>query len=160
MKLNTIHKRRVRLNNEQTKPEKRFKEELLSNGINYKQNIYLNGFYADFLINGFLIIEIDGGYHSDRDQSLYDAGRTYILKKEGYIVQRFTNNEVTIDSEKCIEIVKLLLLKYKGKKTSRKARLINKNYGRKYVQNLGKVHKERPIDKPVLHGIVVIPPNK
>jgi len=50
-------------------------------------------FIADFYCHEYkLIIEIDGSIHTEQKE--YDEFRTNILKKDGYIVLRFTNDEI------------------------------------------------------------------
>jgi len=52
-------------------------------------------FIADFIcIRARVIIEVDGGYHSDADQRAYDEQRTFVLNEMGFKVIRFTNEEV------------------------------------------------------------------
>ena len=41
-----------------------------------------------------LIVEVDGGYHENEEQRLYDENRTKILNEIGFEVLRFTNDEV------------------------------------------------------------------
>ena len=44
-----------------------------------------------------LVIEIDGGYHNEAEQKIYDEARTMHLNDHGYAVLRFTNEEVIGD---------------------------------------------------------------
>lgn len=46
-----------------------------------------------------LIIEVDGGYHSEPRQTEDDEQRTEWLESRGYHVLRFTNDEVLYDLE-------------------------------------------------------------
>jgi leucyl-tRNA synthetase len=41
-----------------------------------------------------LIIEVDGGYHNNPEQQAYDAYRTKELEELGFIILRFSNDEV------------------------------------------------------------------
>ena len=62
---------------------------------------YIIGDYiVDFLCrdNG-LIIEVDGGYHSEPRQADEDGQRTEWLESKGYLVLRFTNDEVLYNVE-------------------------------------------------------------
>ncbi len=53
------------------------------------------GFIPDFVcIEKRLIIELDGIYHGDKEQAVYDEARTKWLDEHGYLVIRFTNDEV------------------------------------------------------------------
>ena len=44
-----------------------------------------------------LIIEVDGGYHAERQQQENDAVREYDLEQMGFHIMRFTNEEVLYD---------------------------------------------------------------
>lgn len=54
---------------------------------------------ADFIVDFFclecrLVVEVDGGYHTEKEQQQYDEGRTYTLEELKIKVIRFTNKEV------------------------------------------------------------------
>ena len=52
-------------------------------------------YYADIYIPSLkLIIEVDGGYHSTKEQSLRDAQRDADFASIGYTTMRFTNEQV------------------------------------------------------------------
>jgi very-short-patch-repair endonuclease len=56
-------------------------------------------YYADFASHrARLIVEVDGGQHSDEG----DAVRTANIEAEGYRVIRFWNNEVLENGEGCM----------------------------------------------------------
>jgi very-short-patch-repair endonuclease len=66
-------------------------------GFKFRRQHPLADFIADFYcMQCNLIVEIDGGYHNQRDQEEYDrgSGRTYLLNELGIRVIRFTNEEV------------------------------------------------------------------
>jgi hypothetical protein len=53
-------------------------------------------YIPDFLhVPTSTIIEVDGGYHNELEQRLSDDVRTGKLSSVGYVVLRFTNDEVT-----------------------------------------------------------------
>ena len=54
---------------------------------------------VDFLINGCLIVEIDGDSHYSEDGIARDAVRTAFLAGEGYRLLRFSNLEVMENEE-------------------------------------------------------------
>jgi len=55
-------------------------------------------YYADFSILGVkVVVEIDGGYHSDPIQAERDQRRTQYLEKSGWRVLRFRNERVMED---------------------------------------------------------------
>ena len=49
-----------------------------------------------------LVIEVDGGYHAERQQQEDDAVREQELERMGFHVMRFTNEEVLYDTENVI----------------------------------------------------------
>ena len=52
-------------------------------------------FFADFAIPACkLVVEVDGGYHTEIMQQHRDASRTRYLEDAGWQVLRFTNEEV------------------------------------------------------------------
>lgn len=58
---------------------------------------------------GKLVFEIDGGYHTEKEQVIKDRRRTRVLKSTGIKkVYRFTNKE-TDDSTLCIQRIKHIL---------------------------------------------------
>ncbi len=62
-------------------------------GVNFHRQKPIAGFIVDFWCpKKNLIIEIDGQYHLGR--KWYDARRTFVLKKKGFRVERFSNDEV------------------------------------------------------------------
>ncbi|MBS9767105.1 MAG: leucine--tRNA ligase [Flavobacteriaceae bacterium] len=66
-----------------------------NSGIKFRQQHIIDDFIVDFVcLSKKLIIEIDGGYHSEEEQQEKDNERTKILEDLGYKVIRFTNEEV------------------------------------------------------------------
>ncbi len=72
-------------------------EQLRNNKLGYKfrRQHPVEGFITDFACSARgLIVEVDGGYHSNPDQEKYDAARTKEIEQRGFIIMRFTNAEV------------------------------------------------------------------
>ncbi len=88
------------MRHEQTKAEMELWERLRDKKIGYKirrQHI-VNGYIADFIcIEKKVIIEVDGGIHSTKEQIEHDKFRTEVLNNNGFIVLRYTNEEVLKD---------------------------------------------------------------
>ena len=64
-------------------------------GVHFRQQHPIAGYIPDFVcLNARLIIEIDGGYHLEGEQPELDAERTQWLNQQGFVVLRFTNDEV------------------------------------------------------------------
>lgn len=65
------------------------------NGYKFRRQHPIAGYIPDFVcLDKKLIVEVDGGYHSDPVQKQADADREQVLTDNGYKVIRFQNNEV------------------------------------------------------------------
>jgi len=63
-------------------------------------SIFIGDFIVDFIcLDKKLIIEVDGGYHSEPRQIEDDALRQQWLEKRVFRVIRFTNEELEFDSD-------------------------------------------------------------
>ncbi|MDQ2864432.1 MAG: DUF559 domain-containing protein, partial [Bacteroidota bacterium] len=70
----------------------------------------IDGFIIDFaFLNEKLLIEVDGDYHNDPEQKIYDDARTEYLTELGYQLMRFTNDEVVKDIAGVIKNIKTAL---------------------------------------------------
>ncbi|WP_345120846.1 endonuclease domain-containing protein [Hymenobacter antarcticus] len=64
-------------------------------GLRFRRQHAIEQFIVDFVcLPAWLIIEVDGEYHSDIEQAEYDGGRTHRLQELGFSIQRFSNGEV------------------------------------------------------------------
>lgn len=64
-------------------------------GYRFRRQHPISQYIADFYCHPLkLIIEVDGGYHSSKEQQSLDLARTEDLKSLGLRVIRFTNTEV------------------------------------------------------------------
>ena len=73
-------------------------------GVHFRRQHPIYGYIPDFVcINQKLVIEIDGGYHLEGEQPEKDAERTSYLNQEGYVVLRFTNDEVIVNIDDVLE---------------------------------------------------------
>ena len=62
-------------------------------GYKFRRQFPIAGYVVDFVcLECRLVVELDGGQHAE--QETYDRHRTKILKKNGYRVVRFWNNEL------------------------------------------------------------------
>ena len=67
-------------------------------GIKFLRQYIIGDYIVDFCSReGGLIIEVDGGYHSEPRQQEDDALRERVLKQLGYHIMRFSNEEVLYD---------------------------------------------------------------
>ena len=64
-------------------------------GLHFRRQHIIGCYIADFIcVKRNLIIEIDGGYHSQEEQEIKDYLRTEDLEKMGFEVMRFSNDEI------------------------------------------------------------------
>ena len=81
---------------------------LKGNGLGHK--FLRQHIIGDYIVDFFcrdkqLVIEVDGGYHSERTQQEDDAVRQQWLEQNGYAVIRFSNEEVLVDIEGTISTI-------------------------------------------------------
>lgn len=76
-------------------------------GRNFKRQHVIGCFIVDFVcIETKLIVEIDGGYHSQPGQQANDAERTAWLESKGFKVIRFSNAEVMQNTTNVLQQIK------------------------------------------------------
>ena len=98
-----------KMRNNPTEAESLLWQFLRGNGLkeHFRQQHPICGYIPDFVcLRLRLIIEIDGGYHSEDEQQEQDKIRQDYLEKEGFSFLRFTNEEVLYDTDETIEIIK------------------------------------------------------
>jgi len=79
-------------------------------GVHFRRQHPVYGYIPDFVcLSEKIIIEIDGGYHFEGDQPEKDEERTSYLNKEGFVVLRFTNEEVLCDIDNTLEEITNIL---------------------------------------------------
>jgi very-short-patch-repair endonuclease len=76
-------------------------------GDHFRRQHIIGDYIVDFVcLDKHLIIEVDGGYHFTSEQVQDDAIREAALKRYGFTILRFTNNQVLVEYEnvlKCIQ---------------------------------------------------------
>ena len=73
-------------------------------GVHFRRQHPVYDYIPDFVsLKNQLVIEIDGGYHLDGEQPEKDAERTKYLNEAGFVVLRFTNEEVLCDIDNVLE---------------------------------------------------------
>ena len=73
-------------------------------GVKFLRQHVIGDFIVDFVSrSGGLIIEVDGGYHSEPRQNEDDLLREQDLECKGYHIIRFTNEEVLNNIEYVID---------------------------------------------------------
>jgi 2-C-methyl-D-erythritol 2,4-cyclodiphosphate synthase len=79
-------------------------------GAHFRRQHPVYGYIPDFIsLKDKLIIEVDGGYHLEGEQPEVDAERTKYLNEEGFIVLRFTNEEVLCNIDNVLEEIESCL---------------------------------------------------
>lgn len=79
-------------------------------GVRFRKQQVIDDYIVDFVcLSKQLIIELDGGYHSEKEQMEFDRIRTEQLEYLGFRVIRFTNQEVFSNIEKVLEKIELSL---------------------------------------------------
>ncbi len=75
-------------------------------GEHFRRQHVLLDYIPDFVcLSKKIIIEIDGGYHFEGEQPERDAERAEELKKQGFTVVRFTNEEIINNVDKVLETI-------------------------------------------------------
>lgn len=98
-----------KMRNNPTEAESLLWQYLRRNGLkeHFRQQHPICGYIPDFVcLRLRLIIEINGGYHSEGEQQEQDKIRQDYLEKEGFSFLRFTNEEVLYDTDETIGIIK------------------------------------------------------
>ena len=73
-------------------------------GTRFNRQFIIGDYIVDFISQREgLIIEVDGGYHAERQQQEDDTVREHDLEQMGFHVMRFTNEEVLFDLENVIQ---------------------------------------------------------
>ena len=76
-------------------------------GVTFLRQYIIGAFITDFAcLDPKLVIEVDGGYHSEPRQTEDDAVRQDWLEKQGFKVIRFSNAEVECDIEHTINKIR------------------------------------------------------
>jgi leucyl-tRNA synthetase len=89
-------------------------------GVKVRRQHNIKGYIVDFaLLEINLVIEIDGDYHDEKQQKLYDEGRSNFLNELGFSLIRFSNDEVINELEKVIEKIKDEIESQKQNKNSK-----------------------------------------
>ncbi|MBR6285874.1 MAG: radical SAM protein [Bacteroidaceae bacterium] len=84
-------------------------------GIRFRHQHVIDCFIADFVcLRKKLVIEIDGGYHNDKEQQEYDKMRSKALKTLGFRELRFSNEEVFNSMDTVMERIKAAITSPEG----------------------------------------------
>jgi len=79
-------------------------------GEKCRRQYVIGDYIVDFFFRkSMLIVEIDGGYHTTKEQQLKDVERQDWLEHNDYRVLRFTNEQVLCDIDNVITRIKQYL---------------------------------------------------
>ncbi|MET3349945.1 UNVERIFIED_ORG: very-short-patch-repair endonuclease [Arthrobacter sp. UYEF1] len=90
-----------------------------SNGIEFEAQEFLPGIgRVDFLLGGFLIVEIDGfAFHSKRADMLRDRYRNNISTVKGFAVLRYMPEHIWFNPEQVVAEIRAVLAAKQGSRT-------------------------------------------
>lgn len=82
-----------------------------TNGLGYDAQVYLPGIgRVDFLIEGFLIVEVDGfAFHSSREALRRDLGRNNASTLAGFAVLRYMPEHIWFDPQRVLAEIRAVL---------------------------------------------------
>ncbi|MBO5965519.1 MAG: 3-isopropylmalate dehydratase large subunit [Bacteroidaceae bacterium] len=76
-------------------------------GVKFLRQHIIGDYIVDFVSpESMLIIEVDGAYHSEREQQYNDEVRANVLKRTGFCLLRFSNEEVLHNTQDTLNKIK------------------------------------------------------
>jgi len=103
-----VYRNAAKLRENMTEPEIKLWDYLKIKpmGFKFRRQHPISGYILDFYCHKLkLSIEIDGGYHLNKEQREKDIERTAYLNSVGITEYRFTNEEILHEFEKSIEFI-------------------------------------------------------
>lgn len=77
-------------------------------GFKFRRQLWIGSYIVDFAcIEAKLVVEADGSQHGENQE--YDVRRDAYLKREGYRVVRFWNNDVTGNMDGVLDLIRAAL---------------------------------------------------
>jgi very-short-patch-repair endonuclease len=81
-------------------------------GFRFRRQVPLGGFIVDFAsFDARVVVEVDGATHSTDEEVARDGARSAALEAQGFVVLRFTNDEVYRNLEGVLETIYARLMK-------------------------------------------------
>jgi very-short-patch-repair endonuclease len=75
-------------------------------GLRFRRQKIIGPYIVDFFCSkARLIVELDGGQHSEPEAIKYDLARTKFFKSNGYKVIRFWNKEFLSNTQGALEVI-------------------------------------------------------
>ena len=82
------------------------RRKLVLDGTHFRRQVPIGPFVADFCCHAHrLVIELDGGQHSEDSAAARDARRDRYLRDHGYRVLRFWNAQVFTEPDSVIDTI-------------------------------------------------------
>lgn len=76
-------------------------------GLKFRRQHPIGKYIVDFIcLERKVVVELDGGQHTEPEKKEYDSERDYWLKQEGYRVLRFWDNEVLLNTKGVLEVIR------------------------------------------------------
>ena len=103
-----VYRNAAKLRENMTEPEIKLWDYLKTKpmGFKFRRQHPIAGYILDFYCHKLRIsIEVDGGYHLNKEQKELDTQRTEYLKSVDITEYRFTNEEILNQFEKSIEFI-------------------------------------------------------
>lgn len=83
---------------------------LRERGFHVRRQAPFRGYYLDFVcFDRRIVIEVDGGQHSEAAQADHDATRDMVLRREGFKVLRFWSHTVMHETDEVMDSIVLTL---------------------------------------------------
>jgi acetylglutamate kinase len=83
--------------------------------LKFRRQHPISTYIADFYCHQVkLVIELDGGYHENKEVKIYDAAREKDIKEYGITVLRFKNEEIFNDLSNVLDKINLAISKLKN----------------------------------------------
>ena len=109
-----LRKYQLKNRNKPTDAEKIMWEIVRNNklGIHFRRQHAIDDFIADFVcLSLSIIIEVDGSIHEKEENKIDDERRTRILNEKGFIVIRFTNEDIIYNTDAVIKKIQETIYK-------------------------------------------------
>ena len=100
-----IKKRRKFLRGQMTRGEYVLWQELRKQKLKckFRRQVSIGRFIVDFYCHQLrLVVEVDGWFHDDDNQKLYDRERDHWLQSRGYTVLHLSNDQVLFERDKAL----------------------------------------------------------
>jgi very-short-patch-repair endonuclease len=86
-------------------------------GVRFRRQCPIGPYVADFACHDpKLIVDLDGGQHSEAERKAYDERRTEWLRAQSFEIMRFWNFQVNQETEAVVEAIERRVQELKGRR--------------------------------------------